>query len=579
MKHFWNHPCVKIFSFLILICSFRDLPARVQPINPHEGDWNVLTRIGIAVDALSLLSSACDILIGKSDIGSGGTFIITSSGIYCLKENVSFTTDAAITVSSSDVTIDMRGHALYGAGASTTGIVLNDGIQNVIIKNGTIANMRGAVTGGTGIRSRPGQSSTLQNIMIQDMNFNNNDFVAINMGFALLPAATYPVDGILIQNCKANNGGIAGIVIFGLSGIVRGCEVAGNNPISSGGIGCAGPHPTVLANSFLIEDCIVSGTLSQGVGISNTYNAVIRNCILQGPAGGLAINSSFCSNLVISDCFAQADQLGIQLFGQVAPGTALFIERCVCQASAGIDIQNALFGNDLPVFFSSTKVVDCVVEAASQSGSQGRAAFRITQGGVTPISNIIFKRCCAIGDFTAGFLLTCTGAGSLSNIVFEDCVAQHSPSGVGDGFALVNLNSGSVISNVVFSNCVAQGCRPGSINLGGTFATTYQGDGFGIGSATQNIGAIKNVVFANCVSEANAHDGFSLVSTSSSQVMSSRASLNNRFGFFNGPGTKINAFLSNVGTSNVADYAGLTEPVFARAGLGGVTNKYINIAS
>jgi hypothetical protein len=490
-------------------------------------------------------------------------------------------------VSSSDVTIDMRGHALYGAGANTTGIVLNGGVQNVIIKNGTIENMRGSFPNGVGIQDAVGHSSTLQNIMIQNMNFNNNDGAAIIMGNSA--ANVYAVDGILIQNCKGYNS--TGISLAGSrSGIVQGCDFTQNTgSFAFAAIGAQGPSNALLADSFLIEDCILTGSailIGSGIGIALTHNAVIRNCIVQKSGLLSSIQTNFCDNIVISDCVVESDSFGMSLLGQVAPGAALLIERCVCRAEAGIVILNGLtnFG---PSFFSSVKVVDCVAESVIPNPlitGLFLGAFTIYDGiPDQTVSNIIFKRCCATGDFLSGFVLTCTAAGSLSNIVFEDCVAQHSPSGVGDGFSLIALRPASVISNVVFSNCVAQGSRLGTIVVpDGTppgYNLTYQGDGFGIGSAPQSLGTIKNVVFANCASDANAHDGFGLVSTSSSQVMSSRASLNNRFGFFNGPGTKINGFLSNVGTSDTADYAGLTEPVFARAGLGGVTNKYINIAS
>jgi hypothetical protein len=70
-------------------------------------------------------------------------YTITSPGLYCLAKNLSYsaTTGYAIAVAASDVTLDLMGFCLTGPGKASGpnhGIHINQGINNVEIRNGTI---------------------------------------------------------------------------------------------------------------------------------------------------------------------------------------------------------------------------------------------------------------------------------------------------------------------------------------------------------------------------------------------------------------------------------------------------------
>ena len=70
-------------------------------------------------------------------------YIITSPGLYCLAQNLTYspTSGNAITVNSSDVTLDLMGYCLTGPGnssGSNEGIRIQNGSSNVEVRNGSI---------------------------------------------------------------------------------------------------------------------------------------------------------------------------------------------------------------------------------------------------------------------------------------------------------------------------------------------------------------------------------------------------------------------------------------------------------
>jgi hypothetical protein len=553
MKHFWNRSCVKVFSLLILIFSFRDLQAAVQPISPKDGIWNVLTRIGIAIDSLAL-SSACTTTFGQAEVNTG--YFILSPGTYCLGQNVSGSAAAsAIIVASNDVTIDLQGHTIANV---INAISLEaTSVSNVIIKNGTIENCTNGIINST-------LAVFLTNIAIRDMNFNNN-------GVAVSLSGGVRTSGLLIENCNAYNSSNIFASNLADTAIVRGCvfeEVRGGFiPV---GVQLVGNG---VAN-ILIEDCVSTGSLPANpnlISIFNAQNGMIRNCVAQDGSSQM-IQVGATQNVVISDCIAErATGFGITIAGNQANANVL-IERCVTSQTAGFEIKN----NAIPALaLAGVKVIDCVAE-----NNSGPAGF-LLQPTTTTISDVVFKRCCAIGNNGSGFLVYLVSvhpATSIFQLVFEDCIAQGN---AGDGFTIVNAKAGGSIQGVLFSNCIAQGNRGGANPIG----TVLPGDGFGIGSTAFTTDSINDVMIKNCIAQGNTRDGVNLgLTVIQSQVAGCQANANNNVGFVNQNATPtFNNFLNNQSLFNnsFVDYSGVAQVTAARNELGLLTvnNFYYNISS
>ena len=124
-------------------------------------------------------------------------WVITNSGTYILNDDLLSTnadSSGAIRISSSFVTLDLNGRFVYqnNATAGANGIVVDAGLTDVIIQNGTIVNFRRS-----GILVNAGCSV----IKLQDLMIEN---CAIR-GIELIGTAANKIIKSEVNNCKIFN--------------------------------------------------------------------------------------------------------------------------------------------------------------------------------------------------------------------------------------------------------------------------------------------------------------------------------------------------------------------------------------
>jgi hypothetical protein len=514
----------QILLSLGLFFSFSQLsamcPQTVGFITPTEGVWSLLSRIGIATNVIESQICAldacvcgttggsaagnidCSFTFGQTDIGAGSVYVISAPGTYCLTENASFTIGDAVTVSSNDVTIDMKGHTLNGGGFAAAGITLADGVQNVNIKNGVIE------ASIFGIRDTSGAVTPLQNITIQNMQFNAN-LAAIGISGA--SAGIFDVRGIVISDCIGYNSG--GIIIRGSVGVIQRCYFEEHTGVGLRGITVFGISPASLAQDWVIQDCISTSDLqNQEAPIRILYSrgATIRNCLANGvnnsTGGAFAIEN--CQNVVVSDCSALNCPTAFGGFEVIAANTAeagtLVMNNCVAQNCGPVGLPGSGCGFRIRApgaaptgGYNSIVLTNCVADNNNETGFQ----ILNDRVGVVPFTGIYLKDCQASGNGTCGFILaTAPGsAGVIEGALFEGCVAQFNN---GNGFALANP-TGALFIDVVFRNCVAQQ-QQASVNT--FFGATFPLEGFGVASLPGSL-AIFDVEFENCVAKWHASPG------------------------------------------------------------------------
>jgi hypothetical protein len=553
----------------------------VQPIDPHEGIWNVITRIAAAVDELALngvpLPIYCDLVISQTVVGNGNTFVITGSNLtYCMNQTITFNTGAAITISgqSSSITIDMNGNILDGGNNATQGIVIGHGAQNIIIQNGIIQNIGGSGGNGYAIADDTG-SPLINNVIIRDMSFNNNAQGAIIFGLGAQPA----VDNLLIENCTAYNSG--GISASSLGTIVRGCILDETRGLGFGSdIVLSATHVNNLARFATILDCIVSSSFGVNSTAQIITNFAQNTSILNSISQGSRINGfrfSQFQNVALNGCVAQsAGDSGFTFTSPLAVGASssnVVLIDCVAQQSgARVGVgQGFQVVQDTDGGYLSLKFLGCVAQQSAQNG------FLLDHNpGSMASSGILFQNCTSSANGANGFLVKRNvGNGTWNDLVFDDCVSQQNN---GHGFAIENQGSDQTIANIVFRNCTAQA------NAGGSFGgSTFNGDGFGIGSSTLNTGPISDVIFQMCFSQTNSSDGFDFGPTTSNiQIIDSNALKNTAFGI-KSTGTNV-LFFGNTSINNIAgDYVGvadLTQIVsYAFPGALNGAGKWVNVKS
>ena len=138
---------------------------------------------------------------------------IAVSGSYYLTDNLFGTAgQTGITVSASDVTIDLDGFTLAGGPGAVNGIILTPGTKTVNIRNGTVRGW-----GGSGIVAGGAANSVFESLSLV-----GNSTYGIVVGGDAADASNN-----IIRNCAASSNTI-GVQLSGV-GLVEGCTARDNN--------------------------------------------------------------------------------------------------------------------------------------------------------------------------------------------------------------------------------------------------------------------------------------------------------------------------------------------------------------
>ncbi len=279
----------KICALLLIL--FFSARATVQPIFPGENLWKLVSRIGLTSDIIEekvcdLACDTCDTDIKQDDI----PFTITVPGVYCLAENVNFTTGSAVTINSNCVVFDLLGHAIEGDGVDMNSIgirvvdVLNTFTANVTVKNGIIkkagsSQVSVSARGPVRIRNMQligGPNSCGLLLSGDSKKVFVDDCVACNCENGFLLAGSFcifkncvainndngfliPGDNNCLFKCKASDNNVGnGFKIEGVKNILRKCTATSNAEngfrLDGGGnnqiIGCS----AICNNEFGIDD-------------------------------------------------------------------------------------------------------------------------------------------------------------------------------------------------------------------------------------------------------------------------------------------------------------------------------------
>lgn len=218
--------------------------------------------------------------ITQGDINlGGGTFTITTSGDWCLADNVQGT----IVIDASSVCLDLNCHIIDANGADNA--ITAGGQQSLKIFNGTVTN---ATDAGIDLVS-------CEDVTVSSINFVNNTDISLYIHSALVGACpsftvSNPSQGILVENCNITGGNRA-MLFRGCNELhVEACDVYENvNTIANAVVSIE--H----CNDVVFEEVLVNNNTkavpSQGTGpllfegpetavmlVQSSDNVQIRNC-------------------------------------------------------------------------------------------------------------------------------------------------------------------------------------------------------------------------------------------------------------------------------------------------------------
>ncbi len=385
---------------------------------------------------------------------------INSPGSYFLTDNIVADGGAAIaiTVRSSDVTLDLRGFTISNGTIPflfTNAIQILAPYRNITIKDGTI---RGS--GGIGI-----DGSAAQHCRFTDLTFVQNGGAGLDAG-----------NRSLVRGCQAIDNFLNGMDVGADS------VVSESTAIDNGARGIvAGPNSSIVACSVYLND---------GVGILTGDGGAIIGCTARQNGAEAGI---FAGDGTAVHACASANNAGSG-FDNGAAGGASFT-GC------------AAFNNTLDGFQSASGSVfeACAAEfngglgfsVAGATALTGCTSSNNTLAGVSLSSPSAVMNCVSNDNGERGFAL-------FGDTTVNNCVAHGN---AGDGIAILSPDgaiSGSLASNnggdgVLFTS------GPGSVV--GTTSSNNTGNGFTAASA--------GIAFTGCNATLNT-DGFRISGTGSS---------------------------------------------------------------
>ncbi len=218
-------------------------------------------------------------------------FTITTPGLYCFAPNIGInpnltgrlvvSSGRGIIVNSSNVILDFNDTILEGNGG-TVGVTVNSGIQNVIIRNGTVQFMTNS-----GI------------ILNNNTNQSNGPIIVDNMTFVNNPTGlnTFSSLNLLVRNSKAFFSTISGFSIFqGINCVFDSC-VSDNN---------VNGFAITSSNALQFSKCQASSNTANGFNISGIAASQFIACTANRNQTGFIVTNGTVPNQsnLFDGCFA-----------------------------------------------------------------------------------------------------------------------------------------------------------------------------------------------------------------------------------------------------------------------------------
>lgn len=329
--------------------------------SPGTSFWPMLNSVG----NISKSIVGCVTSISAADIAAGG-YTISAPGNYRLVEDAVATSGPAITITASNVHLDLNNFLITGNFGGMFPSIIRISGNNVAIANGRLTG--GAAQPAYGILMDTGAS----NISLSHLIVSNINFIPVYM---------------FDQNTNIS---LDSVTVFG------------NSLASAAGIEAAG------VKNLLLSDCKVFSALGTGIfitggSISGSDTVHILNCLSEGCAqNGLALNST--TNAYIGDYFSNNDALnGIRILFN---SEFIEIERAQILNSG---VSGILIDNDI----KNVSISGCLIQNSDLNG------IWLTSQNL----NILIQDCDLLFSGSCGLLaqdcgnVTVSGCASKSNAV------------------------------------------------------------------------------------------------------------------------------------------------------------------
>jgi hypothetical protein len=258
-------------------------------------------------------------------------YTITAPGVYCLDADftLAMNSGAAITISASNVTLDMNRHvtAAYGVTANQQ--------KNIVVKNGSV---QGFSIGVAIFDTAPYTIS--QGNVIEGIAAASNTFVGL-----MIEGQSSIVERNLVTETGGPNGS-TGIYVAGPDNVVRDNDVSASGTLvipASNGIGADATHGLVVDDNRVTFGLFFPKFSNSftGISVSQSSNVIIRNtAIVKIDSGGA---TPYRSNGIYTGSVANALVVSNHIAGMY--------NGVVSMGSTAVETTgNAIVGATIPVY-------------------------------------------------------------------------------------------------------------------------------------------------------------------------------------------------------------------------------------
>lgn len=405
-----NRSFASIFAVSALACA----AATAGPINPAPGPVTATQKTLFEIEPRTPLS------LTNTPGDANSTFRITAPGSYYLTGSMTVPSNTnAIEVAASNVTIDLNGFSIVGAG----GAVSNRGIRN----DGVVTNIRVVGAGGS-IRDLAGDAINLDTTG-SDASISGLDIRNCRIGIQV-------GDRAMIRDVRVVANTNDGFIV-GQHSILTGC-VAKDNALSSAG--AVGVGFTTGAFSSL-RDCTADNNLNDGFLLRNS--TTLQNCRAvgnDGNGGGFAVVSGQGANLIFVNCIAEDNTNGAGFNGA---GYCL-VRNCI---SRGNNVAGYLFGLALNMSSSVAQGNTGIGIFADSAILTDNSVLGNSQGGITLANRSVVVRNTISNHLAVGVRgIRLTGADSRveDNVITLNTLGLESV--VGKNLVVRNVFEGNTVA-------------------------------------------------------------------------------------------------------------------------------------
>ncbi len=322
-------------------------------------------------------------------------YTISAAGSYRLSRNLVIvpTGNLGITISASNVTLDLSGFTLDGVNVlfGGTAITIAPSVTNVTIRNGTVQQWRNIITGSAQVH-------------LQDLKFINCGEINVQPYYAITAGPNSTMDGCtfkgfgnnlalfgdgaVVQRCTGDNGAESAAMNIGNRSLIADCVFTQAH--ITGGESCTvsrctvrpdwgptTPNPCITVGAgCIVQECNVSGSNNNLVtGIAAGANSSILSCTVTGgpPGSYQAVGITAGAGSTVRGCKVAvtgefATGIAAPPFGVVSSCSVTSTVTAISQAGAGSTIEgNTVYGSATGI--SVTGVQNLVVRNTARGNT------------------------------------------------------------------------------------------------------------------------------------------------------------------------------------------------------------------